>query len=473
MASAPTAWDEAALATWATPVAGLNVRPGYFSSSEYYRAPLDNLRTYPVYHPDREPAGYWEAIVKKRPEPLIELKKTRTKAQWIAAGKRVWEELDVPVFRLFDAESIALARSRDHFKDSKPYIQPDGTIFGYRWAVTSQGIALTLSECSACHVHHMDDGTAIAGPGFNHPFGDSLISRMLDAGIKRGFAGDSPQQALYRAFAVPWIKDDIHEKFKSMSREEADAVFAAEIPGVIDRANGSPFYIAKVPDLIGFADRKYIDHTGTHLHRGVGDLMRYAALVAFSDSMDFGPHRFFSDAQRVIPYRSPDEALYALAEYIYSLRPPPNPNRFDDLATRGQEVFAKTGCGGCHTPPLYTNNKLTLAEGFQAPANHPNQADIMPLSVGADSNLALKTRKGTGFYKVPSLKGVWYRGLYGHDGAVASLEDWFDAARLRDNYVPTGFKGYGVKTRAVKGHEFGMNLAADDKRALIAFLRTL
>lgn len=22
----------------------------------------DNLRTYPVYHPDREPAGYWERL---------------------------------------------------------------------------------------------------------------------------------------------------------------------------------------------------------------------------------------------------------------------------------------------------------------------------------------------------------------------------------------------------------------------------
>jgi hypothetical protein len=39
--------------------------------------------------------------------------------------------------------------------------------------------------------------------------------------------------------------------------------------------------------------------------------------------------------------------------------------------------------------------------------------------------------------------------------------------------VPTGFKGFGVKTRAVKGHEFGMRLPAYEKRALIAFLKTL
>jgi hypothetical protein len=56
---------------------------------------------------------------------------------------------------------------------------------------------------------------------------------------------------------------------------------------------------------------------------------------------------------------------------------------------------------------------------------------------------------------------------------MTSLEDWFDPKRLRDDYVPSGWKGPGVKTRAVKGHEFGLDLSAADKRALIAFLKTL
>jgi hypothetical protein len=30
----------------------------------------------------------------------------------------------------------------------------------------------------------------------------------------------------------------------------------------------------------------------------------------------------------------------------------------------------------------------------------------VPVSVGTDSNVALKTRKGTGLYKIPSLRGV-------------------------------------------------------------------
>jgi hypothetical protein len=136
-------------------------------------------------------------------------------------------------------------------------------------------------------------------------------------------------------------------------------------------------------------------------------------------------------------------------------------------------VFQSEGCAACHTPPLYTNNKLTPAEGFNVPEEHRKQYDILPLSVGTDPNLALKTRRGTGYYKVPSLRGVWYRGPFEHNGSVATLEDWFDRRRLREDYAPTGFKGFGVKTRAVKGHQFGLNLSPEDRRALIAFLKTL
>jgi hypothetical protein len=201
--------------------------------------------------------------------------------------------------------------------------------------------------------------------------------------------------------------------------------------------------------------------------------MRYAALVQGSDVMDFGPYRFFTDAQRHILYRYDDVVLYAMAQYIYSLKLPPNPHRSDATATRGKQIFQREGCAGCHTPPLYTNNKLTVALGYKVPNDHPLRNDIMPISVGTDPGLALKTRKGTGLYKVPSLRGVWYRGHYLHDGSVASLEEMFDADRLRPNHVPGGWKGPSVTQRAIPGHVFGLKLAPEDKTALIAFLRTL
>ncbi|MDQ6700476.1 MAG: hypothetical protein M3Z36_09860 [Acidobacteriota bacterium] len=115
----------------------------------------------------------------------------------------------------------------------------------------------------------------------------------------------------------------------------------------------------------------------------------------------------------------------------------------------------------------------TPAEGFAVPEEHKRQYDILPVVVGTDPSLALKTRRGKGYYKVPSLKGVWYRGPFEHSGSVATLEDWFNPQRVRDDYVPTGYRGYGTRTRAITGHEFGLKLASGERQALIAFLKTL
>lgn len=68
----PKIWDAKELATWALPVAGANVPPNFYSEEEYYAAPVDNLRTYPVYHPDREPKGYQNWLKQVEPQPLIE-----------------------------------------------------------------------------------------------------------------------------------------------------------------------------------------------------------------------------------------------------------------------------------------------------------------------------------------------------------------------------------------------------------------
>jgi hypothetical protein len=261
---------------------------------------------------------------------------------------------------------------------------------------------------------------------------------------------------------------------KDITEAEYSALVAAEKDGGgITRWNGSPLFPAKIPDLIGIKERKYLDHTATHLHRGVGDLMRYAAQVTFAEMTDFGPYHMPSPETRRVQARWSDEALYALALYLYSLKPPPNPNPFNEKAQAGQKVFEREGCAACHTPPLYTNNKLTIAGGFTPPKDKPASLDVLQVSVGTDPGLALATRKGTGYYKVPSLKGLWYRGHYLHDGSAASLEEMFDPDRLKETYVPGGYMPAGAKTHAIQGHEFGLKLQPGEREQLIAFLRTL
>jgi hypothetical protein len=478
----PKVWDEAALSDWATPLAGLNARPTHISAKDYYSLPVENLRTYPVYYPGREPEGYWEMLQHVAPKPLIEPEKLRTQADWIEAGRRVFEEADHLHLRTFDPTFIADARSPETYKGMEP--APDGTVTDLRWVPTKEGVALGFPNCRNCHLQYLPDGTQIPGaPTFATSltrFRSLLIGRaqtakrVIDGGMPF-FMGPEPFGArLYQAFGVPWRESDINQQLKDMTQAEYSPIRAAFAQsGGVPRWNGSLYYPAKVPDLIGIKDRKYIDHTATHLNRGVGDLMRYAALVSFAEATDFGPYRVLLPDTKRAQARLPDEALYALALYIYSLQPPPNPNPFDDKARVGEKIFEREGCPVCHTPPLYTNNKLTLALGFTPPKDAPATLDILPISVGTDPGLALDTRKGTGYYKVPSLKGVWYRGRFGHSGWCATLEDWFDPRRTRDDYVPTGFKPYGVKTYAVKGHPFGLDLAPEDKKALVAFLKTL
>ena len=287
--------------------------------------------------------------------------------------------------------------------------------------------------------------------------------------------GDEPfGMWLYRASGVPWRKDDIHERLKGMTEAGyADLLKAFLRSGGTPRWNGSPYYPAKIPDLIGIKERKYIDHTATHLHRGIGDLMRYAALVSFAESADFGPYHMLGGGARRAQARLSDEALYALALYIYSLDPPRNPNPFDEQAKAGQKIFERENCAMCHTPPLYTSNKVTLAKGFDPPREMPPGLDVLRFSIGTDPALALMTRKGTGYYKVPSLSGVWYRGHYLHDGSVASLEEMFDPDRLKQTHIPGGWMPAGATSHAISGHEFGLKLGEGERKQLIAFLLTL
>src|SRR5438552_1152492 len=206
-AEVPKTWDERALADWATPVAGLNVRPGHFSEREYYAAPVDNLRTYPVYDPEREPAGYWEALQKKTPEPLLEIGRPRSAADWVLDGRRVFDELDFRRSRTYDPQIIAMARSRAEMKKSRATVLSDGTLYGLRWVVTPQGIALSLSGCALCHTRIMPDGSLLRGAPRNTAV-RALAGRLTARATAVLFPGDSPQMADYRSFGVPWIKPD-------------------------------------------------------------------------------------------------------------------------------------------------------------------------------------------------------------------------------------------------------------------------
>ena len=470
--SIPKVWDDEAMISLGVPPANPAGTPRHISSDYYYSIPVRSIyKSYPVYGLDKEPAGYLEWLKQQKPEEAFNASDLKTEADWIKAGEIVF---DAPI-NYDQVVTAANVRDPRWYEKTGARAAKDGTLPYFRYVVREKGkVELGTISCAMCHTRVMEDGTAVKGAQGNFPF------ERAGEVFARERMGPEQFRNLERSFfAAPWIKPDPQAGLDQMSFDQIAGLHGAIPPGVIARHGTSPLYPAQVPDLIGIKDLKYLDHTGLQLHRSIADMMRYAALNQGADSLS--SHGGFIPGTRdfrTLPdpskqRRYSDEQLYALSLYLYSLKPPANPNRFDATAARGQKVFQREGCSTCHTPPLYTNNKLTPVNGFNVPADHLKKYDILPFSVGTDPSLALKTRRATGYYKVPSLKGVWYRGPFEHNGSVATLEDWFDPSRLRDDYVPTGFRGAGVKTRAIKGHVFGLKLSAADRLALIAFLKTL
>jgi hypothetical protein len=465
-------WVDEEIATLELPLADKAASPIHVPADYYYRIPIRPIyKSYPVYAPGKEPIGYLEWLKQQEPQLAFDPSKLETEEDWRRAGEIVF---DAPVFynALVQPSDV---KDPNWYEKTRTPVAKDGTLPFFNYVIREKGkVEMGTVSCAMCHTRVLPDGTVIKGAQGNFPF--------ERAGALNAMPRFTPERAraFQRAFfGAPWIKPDAQAGLDQMSVEDIGSYHAAIPAGVIARQGTSPLSPAQTPDLIGVKERKYLDHTGLLIHRSIADLMRYSALnQGLSDLASFGgfipgARDFRTRPDPSTQGRYSDEQLYALALYIYSLKPPANPNKFDNLARRGRDVFRREGCALCHTPPLYTNNKLTPVDGFKVPEDHRERFDILPTSVGTDNYLATKTRRGTGYYKVPSLRGLWYRGPFEHNGSVAALEDWFDGRRLSDDYVPTGFRGAGVKSRAVKGHLFGLSLSPEERRALIAFLKTL
>ena len=472
----PKIWDDEEMRALELPLANNEFTPTFVPADFYYRmSELRIYKSYPIYAPGKEPPGYIEWLKQQEPEIAFDPDKLKTKEDWIKAGELVF---NAPIF-FNSLNQLSDVRDPAWYERSKMPVSADGIMPYNVYVIRNKGtIDIGEFSCATCHTRVMPDGSMVRGAQGNYPLG-----RLDELDVRKHVGQPDEKQFKERArgafvlgYYTPWVKPDELDQYDKLSLNQFADFMGALVPGVQARPGVSLWYPVVVPDLIGIKDRRYLDRTGLQLHRSIADLMRYASLNQganfLSNYNGFIPRGPLTSPKAIRP-RYSDAALYALALYIYSLKPPPNPNKFDALAAQGQKIFEREGCSSCHTPPFYTNNRLTPVEGFKVPEEHWKKYDVMRTIVGTDPGLALNSRRATGYYKVPSLKGVWYRGPFTHNGAVLTLEDWFNPHRLDDDYVPTGFRGYENKPHAVRGHLFGLDISDSDRKALIAFLRTL
>ena len=456
----PRLWDAGELASFELPLVQAERSAQHAAPDYYYRLAVRPIyKSYPIYAPGREPAGYMEWLAQQEPAIAFDAAALATDEDWIAAGESVFDApLGYGATFMVGALHDPAWYARNHVPVTK-----DGVMPFSRYVIRKQGVVEAGSgSCVMCHARVMADGTLLKGAQGNFP-----ADRVLADNLRQQATATKDPAALldgirlgqHTFYAMPWLTPDPVARVASMSIDEIARAYEAVPVGASTRVNLSLFAPAQIPDLIGVQERRFLDHTGLVQQRSIADLMRYIAIVQGANAFDR-----FGDFLLVDPVPDPtkmdrysDEQLYALARFLYSLTPPRNPNQATATTERGRRIFVREGCDACHTAPLYTSNTLTPAAGFSVPGEHRRRYGIIDRSVGTDPELALRTRKGTGYYKVPSLKGAWYRGPFQHAGAVPTLDQWFDTSR----------------PARVPGHRFGLALGAADRRALIAFLETL
>jgi len=395
----PKAWDDQMVAGLDLPLAQRDRSPRYLTAEEYYKLKvLPIYRSYPAYAKGQEPPGYLEALKQKEPEIIFDPSKLRAKEDWIAAGKLVFES----EIRFFPAPEQPPA-AEVGWPITKDGVLP-GFVPGFRYYVRKKGVVEAgINSCAGCHTRLMPDGSFLEGAqgSENRPVSTAQVVQAREA------APDQMRRrlnSLWVNYGTPWVMT--REEFGSYyTNEQYARGLAARHPGVLARQGTRFSYPPHIASLIGVQDRKYLDATGLVHNRSIADLMRYAIVNQGLDTL--AHYGDFQPAASVGPFtgeegtRYSDEQLYALALYITSLKPPANPNPVDDRSRRGQRIFREQGCGGCHTPPLYTSNKITTAQGFSVPKDLLQTEAILGVCVGTDPTLALATREAPGSTKSP------------------------------------------------------------------------
>lgn len=166
-----------------------------------------------------------------------------------------------------------------------------------------------------------------------------------------------------------------------------------------------------IPDLRATRHQRRLHHSGN----------LYASLEALAVRTET---LLISARENLV--RPPRELAFALAYYVWSLGKPGAPEPQPSVQFR-------ESCGRCHSGPTGAGGLVSAAE------------------LGMDPAATESSLRGTGGYRVPSLYRVSERRRLTHLGWALTLEQFLDPARLA----------------AQPGHEFGLELDAERRRALV------
>lgn len=208
----------------------------------------------------------------------------------------------------------------------------------------------------------------------------------------------------------------------------------------------------------------------------------------------------------------PMEELERIEEYLLDLQPPKMAEYFPDaidtaLAAAGQPIYAEH-CGDCHAPDgERTGTVIALddpvwRDDLGDHRTDPRRAEMWTQEAADAYNRQsygdtdFEHFRSTGGYVSVPLDGLWLRAPYLHNGSVPYLGELLERPEDRtarfwrgyEVYDPErlGFVSEGPEARRAgtpfdirevgnsnRGHLWGTDLSAEEKRALLEYLKTL
>lgn len=410
--------------------------------------------------------------------------------------------------------------------------KPLGMTHGFIAPVGGARVEVANLGCAACHAGaaYRADGTpdpVRAVPGMANTSLDlESYTQAIFVALKR-HAGDPallamterlfPEMGWQERASLRWIVLPLAQsRLETLAGTERALPFPNGLPGATNGVaalklqTGTPLLgggaedrgFVSIPDLALRHRRSRLLADGAYATpSGTANTKQLAAITSFFTvpSMGVKPEA----AQRHI---GAAEAIFAwLADY----RPQAFPGPIDRTAAlRGAALYAQ-GCASCHGAFDWNDDVPELADypdwigdvgtdRLRGAVLTPALAEAIRASTYGD---AIRVKAGEG-YAAPPLAGLWASAPYLHNGSVPSLAalldpklrparfmvgghalDWGNMGlRLTaDGRYPAGYRPFAtpqwVDTRQAglgnRGHEYGSELTAAERQALIEFLKLL
>jgi hypothetical protein len=366
-------------------------------------------------------------------------------------------------------------------------------------------VALNCAFChSATYRANPKDKPVIVPAGPSHQFDPQSYVRFLYAcASDPRFNADTIMREVDYAYKLSWVEKQIYryvlipQTRDALLKQKAQFAWMDSRPnwgrGRIDPFNPIKFGILKQPmdatignsDMVPLWNQKA--RAGMSLHWDGLNISEDE--VVLSSAIGDGATRKYIERDN----------LKQMQDFITNVPPPKYPFTVNpDLAAKGSTIYARD-CASCHSAGGANTGKVLPVE---TTGTDRHRTDMWTQSAADAYNnydggyWGFKNfRKANGYVSV-LLDGVWLRAPYLHNGSVPTLADLLEPPDKRPKLFWRGYDVYDQEKigfitvgpeaerrgsrydtaeagNSNTGHLWGTELSADEKKALIEFLKTL